>query len=160
MPILEVIAMAVIAYASLSEICRVYIGGHAMYYYWIPHGAPRETCARVNVREHTRSWTLSELANSRAHAQFCRRPIVKADDICAICLEPFAETDAKAAPKPALCEIRRCGHVFCETCIYHWLSAHRTCPLCGQDVTEISAESREEGNKPSETSDWIMMHQT
>jgi len=148
--------MALIAYAGLSEICRIYIGGHMSYAYWIP----RETCARVNVREHTRSWTLSELANSRAHAQFCCRPLLKADEVCAVCLEPFAETDALAAPEPALCEIRRCGHVFCETCIYHWLSAHRTCPLCCRDVTELSAEFREDGDKQSAMCDWIMMHQT
>jgi len=159
MPILEIVAMACIAYAGLSEICRIYIGGHVIYSYWIPHAA-RDICARVNVREHTRSWTLSELANSRAHAQFCCRPTVKADEICAVCLEPFAETDALSAPEPALCEIRRCGHVFCETCIYHWLSAHRTCPLCCRDVTEISAELREDGDKQSAMCDWIMMHQT
>jgi len=159
MPILEIVAMACIAYAGLSEICRIYIGGHVIYSYWIPHAA-RDICARVNVREHTRSWTLSELANSRAHAQFCCRPTVKADEICAVCLDPFAETDALSAPEPSLCEIRRCGHVFCETCIYHWLSAHRTCPLCCRDVTELSAESREDGDKQSAMCDWIMMHQT
>ena len=159
MPILEIVAMACIAYAGLSEICRIYIGGHVIYSYWIPHAA-RDICARVNVREHTRSWTLSELANSRAHAQFCCRPLLKADEVCAVCLEPFAETDALSAPEPALCEIRRCGHVFCETCIYHWLSAHRTCPLCCRDVTELSAESREDGDKQSAMCDWIMMHQT
>jgi hypothetical protein len=159
MPILEIVAMACIAYAGLSEICRVYIGGHVLYSYWIPHAA-RDICARVNVREHTRSWTLSALANSRAHAQFCCRPLIKADEICAICLDPFAETDAKAAPEPSLSEIRRCGHVFCEECICQWLSSHRTCPLCSQDVTELSAESREEDDKPSATSDWFMLHQT
>jgi hypothetical protein len=159
MPILEIVAMGLIAYAGLSEICRIYIGGHVIYSSWIPHAA-RDICARVNVREHTRSWTLSELANSRAHAQFFCRPIVKADEICAICLDPFAETDALSAPEPALCEIRRCGHVFCETCIYHWLSAHRTCPMCCRDVTELSAELREDGDKQSAMCDWIMMHQT
>ena len=157
MPILEVIAMGLIAYAGLSEICRIYVGNHMSYAYWIP----RETCTRVNLKKHTRSWTLSALANSRAFSDspHCLQ-IIKADEVCAICLDAFAETDANAAPEPSLCEIRRCGHVFCETCIYHWLSAHRTCPMCCRDVTEISAESRENGDKPSATSDWFMLHQT
>jgi len=148
--------MTLIAYAGLSEICRIYIGNHMSYAYWIP----RETCARVNFKKHTRSWKLSALANSRAFSDspHCLQTI-KTDEVCAICLDPFAETDALSAPEPALCEIRRCGHVFCETCIYHWLSSHRTCPMCCRDVTDISAELRED-DKPSATCEWFMLHQT
>lgn len=159
MPILEVLAMTLIAYAGLSEICRIYISNHMSYAYWIP----RETCApRVNVKKHTRSWTLSELANSRAFSDspHCLQ-IIKTDEVCAICLDNFAETDAKAAPEASLSEIRRCGHVFCETCIHHWLSDHRTCPLCNQDVTEPAPDPRhfKQGEEPLPRSDWLMLHQ-
>jgi len=156
--------MACIAYAGLSEICRIYLSGHVAYAYWIPRDAivlvpgaagPR---SRVNFGKHLRSMTLADLAHSRApNAEDDAKARARAnapDAICAICLDSFADIDAEAAPEPALSEIRRCGHVFCERCIAHWLAAHHTCPLCAQDVTDVSDEIV----APS-CCGWFMMHQ-
>lgn len=46
---------------------------------------------------------------------------------CPICLED----DVTKARK-----ITKCGHTFCCSCIEKWLSSHRKCPVCIQEVTD------------------------
>lgn len=31
-----------------------------------------------------------------------------------------------------------CGHVFCLCCLLRWINSKNTCPLCRQEITEIS----------------------
>ena len=159
---LEAIAVACIAYAGISEICRLYIGGHAAYTYWVPHhgivflSPPARVQPRVNIGKCLRSRTLADLAQSRApKAEGAGGTDDAPDTICAICLDPFTEIEAEAAPEPALSEIRRCGHVFCERCVTRWLAAHHTCPLCAQEVTDVS----DEPEYFTSCCEWFMMNQ-
>jgi len=51
-------------------------------------------------------------------------------DICAICLSELSECKEVR-------QIKACGHVFCSTCIFEWLSKRPTCPLCLAVVPKI-----------------------
>jgi len=72
-----------------------------------------------------RTGAFAEIARSR------KRSLLKlaARDSCAICMEAFGDM-----PKAPLCEIRRCGHVFCKGCIYPWLRRSDACPLCKREI--------------------------
>lgn len=174
--LLEALAISCVAYLSLCELCRCYAGEIADAY-WIPrrgaliltshalvglYGARGDDAALppVNLQKQTRRWAFADLARDRAAA-------VGDGAVCAICLDALADAgtaakgdDAAAAP---LCEIRRCGHVFCAPCIARWLAENRTCPLCAQDVTALSAADAtapgpEEARRDARP-DWIMLHQ-
>jgi hypothetical protein len=46
---------------------------------------------------------------------------------CTICLTECKEnTDT--------IRLQKCGHVHCKECIYEWLTRHKTCPVCIQEV--------------------------
>jgi len=67
--------------------------------------------------------SFKRLAGSRKK----RLPPLLASDTCAICMDAFGDM-----PNAQLCEVNRCGHVFCKTCIYPWLRRSDACPLCKQ----------------------------
>lgn len=46
---------------------------------------------------------------------------------CTICL-------TEATVNPGIVRLRQCGHVHCKECIYEWLTRHKTCPVCIQEV--------------------------
>ena len=56
---------------------------------------------------------------------------------CPICLYP-----------PTAAKIARCGHVFCWSCILHYLAlsdnAWRKCPICYEEVTKNDLKRYEE----------------
>lgn len=47
---------------------------------------------------------------------------------CAICLTEFSEMDSNIE----LARLKKCQHVFCQSCIYQWLDTHKKCPVCNQ----------------------------
>jgi hypothetical protein len=46
------------------------------------------------------------------------------DDNCPICMEKFADLSIEL----------KCGHKFCHKCIFMWLSANYSCPLCRAEI--------------------------
>jgi len=72
-----------------------------------------------------RTGAFAEIARSRKRSL----PKLAARDSCAICMEEFGDM-----PKAQLCEINRCGHVFCKGCIHQWLRRSDACPLCKQEI--------------------------
>lgn len=50
----------------------------------------------------------------------------EAGNACTICLDFMAE---KGERRPVAL---KCGHIFCEKCIRHWLQANKRCPQCNQ----------------------------
>lgn len=57
---------------------------------------------------------------------------------CTICL-------MEATESPTVVRLRHCGHIHCKECIYEWLTRHKTCPVCIQEVLpeKLSLESIE-----------------
>ena len=56
---------------------------------------------------------------------------------CTICLTAFVDTGSEDTLD--IVKLRSCppadnAHAFCKACIYEWLSNHKTCPVCIQDV--------------------------
>jgi len=41
------------------------------------------------------------------------------DNVCTICHDP-----------PTAAVRLRCGHIFCEDCVYEWLQREQTCKFC------------------------------
>ena len=72
-----------------------------------------------------RTGAFAEIARSRKRSL----PKLAARDSCAICMETFGDM-----PKAPLCEINRCGHVFCKGCIHQWLRRSDACPLCKREI--------------------------
>lgn len=61
---------------------------------------------------------------------------------CPICLEDNIVEVRK---------IKQCSHAFCHNCIERWLSMHKSCPVCKQDVqiSSISMVSAEPSSSAS-----------
>jgi hypothetical protein len=54
------------------------------------------------------------------------------EENCSICIEPLhQEADGKVVRK-----IKKCGHMFCQTCLYLWFDNSNKCPNC---VAEVDA---------------------
>ena len=62
--------------------------------------------------------------------------------LCPICLD-----DTKTVTK-----INKCSHGFCSECITKWLTMHKTCPVCIQDVNQISSTFTSDGSCSSPSS--------
>ena len=57
-----------------------------------------------------------------------RKPVelhLKAEDECAICLDPLTEKNIAVTP---------CGHKFCFSCIAENLNVSKTCPMCRERI--------------------------
>ncbi len=73
------------------------------------------------------------------------------NDECCICLETIQDTEATA--------LRKCGHVFCETCIGEVAKRERKCPLCRTEfrpsdlVKEATAADAAKSCKPESSDD-------
>lgn len=58
----------------------------------------------------------------------CERPSSDQYPVCTICLTEFSEIDSQTP----ISRLKKCQHVFCESCIYQWLDTHKKCPVCNQ----------------------------
>ncbi len=54
----------------------------------------------------------------------------KTEDRCPICLENFSDLKTEDL------RMTKCGHLFCESCIFTWLKKHKKCPLCKIDLED------------------------
>eukprot|EP01059_Diplonema_ambulator_P016034 TRINITY_DN27301_c0_g1_i1.p1 TRINITY_DN27301_c0_g1~~TRINITY_DN27301_c0_g1_i1.p1 ORF type:complete len:321 (+),score=15.22 TRINITY_DN27301_c0_g1_i1:2-964(+) len=54
------------------------------------------------------------------------------NESCCICKEDYV-VDQKAVQLP-------CGHIYCKDCIKEWLEVHRTCPMCREEVVEVTPQ--------------------
>lgn len=52
------------------------------------------------------------------------------DEICPICYDSFSSI--KCDKHQTLC-----NHVFCEQCIWTWLSKHKKCPICNTNLEDM-----------------------
>lgn len=57
--------------------------------------------------------------------------------VCPICLDDTIKNVRK---------INNCSHEFCGECITKWLSIHKTCPVCIQDVNQMSSKLNSEAS--------------
>lgn len=55
--------------------------------------------------------------------------VKKFDDPCAICMGDMHETRSRYC-KNLEVQVLNCKHVFHRTCIQHWLSRQKRCPMC------------------------------
>jgi hypothetical protein len=46
---------------------------------------------------------------------------------CPICLEDFKESNE-------IYKTNKCSHDFCKECLVKWISEHKSCPMCQQDL--------------------------
>ena len=66
-------------------------------------------------------------------------PVVICDPVacgdCPICLEKVSEA-------AQLRRIRDCRHIFCGGCIERWLTEHKTCPVCKNELGDEATTSK------------------
>jgi hypothetical protein len=56
------------------------------------------------------------------------------EENCSICIEPLhQEADGKVVRK-----IKKCGHMFCQTCLFLWFDNSNKCPNCVAEVDTMS----------------------
>lgn len=58
--------------------------------------------------------------------------VVNNEDVCPICQENILALIKES--KPAC--ILACGHIYCDSCIKHWLGSHKKCPVCMVDLED------------------------
>jgi hypothetical protein len=63
--------------------------------------------------------------------QLKKNEINKIEERCPICLDYFEEMSEDNTIR-----LTKCGHFYCETCIFTWLKKHKTCPFCKIDLEE------------------------
>eukprot|EP00930_Biecheleria_cincta_P022852 TRINITY_DN16601_c0_g1_i1.p1 TRINITY_DN16601_c0_g1~~TRINITY_DN16601_c0_g1_i1.p1 ORF type:complete len:355 (+),score=29.09 TRINITY_DN16601_c0_g1_i1:53-1066(+) len=118
------------AYASFNLLYSFFIlfsiVGFSQTLYWLARrGLIRVSDAAPpgSLERNTEEVTLSDLA-------------IAEQPQCSICLEDFKDTT------DVMVKTKLCGHVFHKEHLANWLSMHRTCPLCRND---LGAMPRSEG---------------
>lgn len=89
----------------------------------------------------TRDEILEKEKPSQAHSGLTIPKFQEANTDCAICLEPFSETDPKTGKSVYVRELG-CWHMFHDKCVVEWLTKYkRVCPVCqfplGAPVDEV-----------------------
>ena len=58
---------------------------------------------------------------------FYKKVLFEDNDNCIICMENFNENE--------LVKQLKCGHIFHDDCIEHWLLEQKTCPFCKEEIS-------------------------
>lgn len=77
----------------------------------------------------------------------------QANDRCVICLDTFDDI-ANDYSISYFRKLKNCGHVYCVDCIEKWLSCHKNCPICKNDLQSDVEPHNEHGHDYDDDEDY------